>query len=73
MISLKKVWVYFLQTKDEALAKFKEWKEAVESHTEKRIKCLRTDNGLEYCNNQFDELCRKSGIKRHCTCTYTPQ
>ena len=33
----KKVWVYFLQTKDEALSKFKEWKEAVESHTEKKI------------------------------------
>lgn len=69
----KKVWVYFLRTKDEAFFKFKEWKEAVESYTEKKIKCLRTDNGLEYCNNQFDELCRTSGIKRHRTCTYTPQ
>ena len=45
----------------------------VESHTEKKINCLRTDNGLEYCNNQFEELCRKSGIKRHRTCAYTPQ
>ena len=33
----KKVWVYFLHTKDEAFSKFKEWKEAVESHTEKKI------------------------------------
>lgn len=69
----KKVWVYFLRTKDEAFAKFREWKEAVEGYTEKKIKCLRTDNGLEYCNNQFDELCRVSGVKRHRTCTYTPQ
>ena len=66
----KKVWAYFLQTKDEAFSKFKEWKEAVESHTEKRIKCLHTDIGLKYCNNQFDEVCR---FKRHRTCTYTPQ
>ncbi|CAA7014732.1 unnamed protein product [Microthlaspi erraticum] len=58
---------------DEAFSKFKEWKEAVESHTEKKIKCLRTDNGLEFCNTLFDDLCRKSGIKRHRTCTYTPQ
>ncbi|CAA7023985.1 unnamed protein product [Microthlaspi erraticum] len=69
----KKLWVYFLRTKDEAFSKFKEWKEAVESHTEKKIKCLRTDNGLEFCNTLFDDLCRKSGIKRHRTCTYTPQ
>uniref|UniRef100_A0A1J3ITH4 Retrovirus-related Pol polyprotein from transposon TNT 1-94 n=1 Tax=Noccaea caerulescens TaxID=107243 RepID=A0A1J3ITH4_NOCCA len=69
----KKLWVYFLRTKDEAFNKFKEWKEAVESHTEKRIKCLRKDNGLEFCNTLFDDLCRRSGIKRHRTCTYTPQ
>ena len=69
----KKVWVYFLRTKDEAFSKFREWKEAVESYTEKKIKRLRTDNRLEYCNIQFDELCRKSGIKRRQTCTYTPE
>lgn len=69
----KKVWVYFLRTKDEAFEKFKDWKEAVENQTGKRIKCLRTDNGLEFCNTKFDELCRKSGLRRHRTCTYTPQ
>lgn len=69
----KKAWVYFLKSKDEAFSKFKEWKTAVENQTGKRIKCLRTDNGLEFCNNQFDGLCKESGIKRHMTCTYTPQ
>ncbi|CAA7036546.1 unnamed protein product [Microthlaspi erraticum] len=69
----KKVWTYFLRTKDEAFMMFKEWKETVENHTEKKIKCLRTDNGLEFCNHLFDELCQSSGIKRHRTCTYTPQ
>lgn len=39
----------------------------------KKIKCLRTDNGLEFCNLQFDNYCKESGIKRHRTCTYTPQ
>lgn len=59
----KKVWIFFLKTKDEAFLRFKEWKEMVESHTEKKIKCLRTDNGLEYCNYQFEELCRKKWDK----------
>ena len=69
----RKVWIYFLKSKDEAFSKFKEWKEAVENQIGKKIKCLRTDNGLEFCNKQFDKLCKDSGIKRHKTCHYTPQ
>ena len=49
------------------------WKLLVENQTGKRIKCLRTDNGLEFCNQSMDKLCRDSGIKRHKTCSYTPQ
>ncbi|WZZ72276.1 hypothetical protein YC2023_083646 [Brassica napus] len=69
----KKVWIYFLKTKDEVFAKFREWKAEVETKTEKKVKCLRTDNGLEFCNKQFDDYCKKARIKRHITCTYTPQ
>lgn len=45
----------------------------VENQTGKRIKCLRTDNGLEFCNLRMDKLCKDSGIRRHKTCPYTPQ
>lgn len=45
----------------------------VENQTGKKVKCLRTDNGLEFCNKAFDALCKESGIKRHRTCSYTPQ
>lgn len=69
----RKVWIFFLKTKDGAFQRFKEWKASVENQTKKSIKCLRTDNGLEYCNSQFDTLCKEAGIKRHKTCTYTPQ
>jgi len=34
---------------------------------------LRTDNGLEFVSEQFNEFCRKRGIKRHRTVAYTPQ
>lgn len=67
------MWIFFLRTKDEAFQKFEEWKALVENQTGVKLKCLRTNNGLEFCNNQFDKVCKDSGIKRHKTCPYTPQ
>ncbi|GJX02709.1 retrovirus-related pol polyprotein from transposon TNT 1-94 [Tanacetum coccineum] len=32
-----------------------------------RLRSLRTDNGLECCNREFEQLCIKSGIARHLT------
>ena len=69
----RKVWVYFLATKDEAFDKFCEWKCLVENQVDKKVMCLRTDNGLEFCNNAFNVFCKKNGIERHRTCAYTPQ
>ncbi|CAA7062683.1 unnamed protein product [Microthlaspi erraticum] len=69
----RKVWVYFLKTKDEAFEKFVEWVSLVENQCEKKVKTLRTDNGLEFCNKMFDGFCESRGIQRHHTCAYTPQ
>lgn len=67
----RKVWVYFLKTKDEAFSKFVEWLALVENQSGKSLKALRTDNGLEYCNKVFDDFCKGKGILRHKTCPYT--
>ena len=69
----RKVWLYFLRFKDEAFRSFVVWKQMVETQSERNIKRLRTDNGLEFCNKQFDGFCKEQGIVRHRTCTYTPQ
>lgn len=69
----RKVWLMFLKSKDETFDKFCEWKELVENQMSKKVKVLRTDNGLEFCNIKFNEYCAKNGIERHRTCTYTPQ
>lgn len=45
----------------------------VETQSERKVKKLRTDNGLEFCNREFDGFCKQEGIIRHRTCTYTPQ
>nr|GEY30649.1 putative polyprotein [Tanacetum cinerariifolium] len=37
------------------------------------VKKLRTDNGLEFCNREFKQLCIESGIARHLTVAGTPQ
>nr|GEW78741.1 zinc finger, CCHC-type [Tanacetum cinerariifolium] len=36
-------------------------------------KKLRTDNGLEFCNREFEQLCIESGIARHLTVSGTLQ
>ncbi|GJT27717.1 retrotransposon protein, putative, ty1-copia subclass [Tanacetum coccineum] len=37
------------------------------------MKKLRTDNGLKFCNQEFNNLCKESGIARHLTVAETPQ
>jgi hypothetical protein len=69
----RKTWIYFLRKKSEVLDRFKEFKALVENQTEKRIKVLRTDNGGEFCGNEFEEFCKKCGIARQKTTPYTPQ
>ncbi|CAM8942693.1 unnamed protein product [Rhodiola kirilowii] len=69
----RKVWVCLLKTKDEAFETFKTWKTMVENQTDLKLKCLRTDNGLEFCKKAFNEFCNENGIKRHLTVPYTPQ
>jgi hypothetical protein len=34
---------------------------------------VRTDNGGEFCGNEFEEFCKKCGIARQNTTPYTPQ
>ena len=57
----RKVWVYFLKHKNDVFLKFKQWKIMIEE----TFKRLRTDNGLEYCESGFNELCKNEGIVRH--------
>ena len=69
----RRVWVYFLKHKNEAFAKFKEWKVLVENQTSCKIKNLRTDNGLQFCCKEFNDFCSKNGTTIHRTCSDTPQ
>ena len=67
------MWPYFLKHKYEAFFAFKEWKIMIERQTERKVKILRTDNGMEFCSKQFKYYCKSEGIVRHYTVPYTPQ
>ncbi|KAK4390531.1 Retrovirus-related Pol polyprotein from transposon TNT 1-94 [Sesamum angolense] len=69
----RKVWVYFLKQKSEVFAKFKLWKAEVENQTGRKIKYLRSDNGTEYIDSQFQKFCEEHGIQRHFSVRKAPQ
>ena len=62
-----------LKSKEHVFEKFKNWKVFVEKQIGKTVKKLRTDNGLEFYNQVFDEFCANEGITRHKTVRMTPQ
>ena len=65
--------MYFLQSKDQALSKFKQFKALVENHTGRKIKSMRTDRGGEYLGEDFKTFLAEHGIKAQRTAPYTPQ
>ena len=70
--STKYCYIYLLQSKNEALDKFKEYKLEVENQLEKTIKIVRSDRGGEY-EGQFDAFCKENGIIHQTTAPYSPE
>jgi transposase InsO family protein len=58
----RKMWVYFLRTKDKVFNYIQEFHVMVGSETNKKLKCLRSDNGGEYTSKEFKVYCVKYGI-----------
>lgn len=69
-----KSWLYFFKKlRIKYLKKIREWKLMIKKQTTKEIKYLRTYNGLEFCGEEFNKLCKENGITRHRIVRYTPQ
>nr|GEZ18478.1 retrovirus-related Pol polyprotein from transposon TNT 1-94 [Tanacetum cinerariifolium] len=56
-------WVHFLRHENEAFNEFRKWKQLVENQTGRKLKKLRTDNGLEFCNQEFNNLCKDEWVR----------
>lgn len=67
------VHVYFLKDKLNILETFKDYKLKVENELNHKITKLRTDNGKEYCNNNFEHYLSSHGIIHQTSTPYTPQ
>jgi hypothetical protein len=68
-----KPWVYCIRQKYDVFGTFKKWKALVENEKGKRLKCLRSNNGSEYCSKDFDDYCSYHGIHRKKTIPITTQ
>ena len=69
----RKVWIYILKEKSQAFEKFREWCQEMKMEQGKVLKCLRTDNGLEFLSSEFGSSCKENGIKRHRKVPANPQ
>ncbi|KAG8486258.1 hypothetical protein CXB51_019637 [Gossypium anomalum] len=58
---------------DKGLPKWLLWEKMIETHTGRKVKRLRSDNGTEYKNGPFLQVCQDEGIGRHFTVQDTPQ
>ena len=47
----------FSEAENETFPMFKKFKNLVGNQTGRKIKKLRTDNGLEFCESDFNKLC----------------
>ena len=65
-------YVYLLNSKDEAIDAFRQYKTEVENQLDKKIKMIRSDRGGEY-ESPFAQICVENGIVHQTTAPYSPQ
>nr|GEX79226.1 uncharacterized mitochondrial protein AtMg00810-like [Tanacetum cinerariifolium] len=65
--------VFFLATKDETSPILKTFITGLENQLSLKVKVIRSDNRLEFKNNDLNQFCRMKGIKREYSVPRTPQ
>ena len=65
-------WVFFLKQKSEA-TKLKPFILQVEHQMRKLVRNIRSDNGLEFRNQEFEEFLVDKGVTHNFSTPYTPQ
>lgn len=68
----RKLWVYAMKTKDQVLKNIKEFHTLVERKTCKKLKCVCSNNGGEYCG-PFHSYFNHHGFAHEKTPPKTPQ
>ncbi|UYV63669.1 hypothetical protein LAZ67_2005275 [Cordylochernes scorpioides] len=68
----RKITLFCIKHKNEVLKHFDSYLARAERETGHKLKVLRSDNGLEYCNHEFKTRLEQLGIKHELTNTYSP-
>ena len=66
---------YYLADKsaETTLEAFKSYHVMAERQTRKKLRCIRTDGGGEFCNKLWDSYCKEHGIIHETTTAYSLQ
>nr|GEX39931.1 putative ribonuclease H-like domain-containing protein [Tanacetum cinerariifolium] len=66
-------WVYFLKSKDGTTPILKDFIRQAKNQFNHKVKTIRSDNGIEFKNNELIEFCGLKGIKREYSNAKTSQ
>jgi hypothetical protein len=66
-------WLYLLKHKDEVFSVFKSFHIMVQTQFSAKIQVLRSNNGGEYVNQQFQTYFQNHGLLHETSCAQTPQ
>jgi hypothetical protein len=65
-------WIYMMKHKSEVIKCFQDFHKMVNTQFSKKIQIIRSDNGTEYINNEFEAYLSEQGIVHQTTCPVTP-
>lgn len=68
----RKTFGFLIKNKSQVMFCFINFQKFVEKQLDFRIKCLRSDNGGEYCSKQFSDYLKSHGIVHQTSVPYTP-
>ncbi|CAL9016092.1 unnamed protein product, partial [Prunus brigantina] len=66
-------WLYLLKNKNEVFSRFQSFHKQMKTHFNAQIQILRSDNGGEFVNHDFQTYFQQHGIIHETTCPQTPQ
>ena len=66
-------WIYLMPYKSSALDILQNFVKFVQVHFDKRIKIIRSDNGLEFTSKKCGKFFSENGIIHQKSCVYRPQ
>lgn len=69
----RSTWTFLLAHKTQVAKTLDNFIRMVQTQFDKKVKCIRTDNGTKFLSTECQNIFQTFGIIHHKTCVYTPQ